>query len=234
MKSGVKFGVVVFPGSNCDYDVYDVLKRVMKQKTVFLWHKEHDLQDCDVIVLPGGFSYGDYLRTGAMARYSPIMQEVINFAKNGGIVLGICNGFQVLLETNLLPGAMLKNKTLRFICKPVYLRVENNHTLFTSCCSEGEVLRIPIAHNEGNYYLDRENLQRLEENKQVVFRYATPDGEITESANPNGSLNNIAGIINQKGNVLGLMPHPERCSEQLLGSEDGKKIFQSIVESQLS
>ena len=234
MKNGMKFGVVFFPGSNCDHDVYDVLKRIMKQETVFLWHKEHDLQDCDVVVLPGGFSYGDYLRTGAMARYSPIMQEVINFANNGGIVLGICNGFQVLLETNLLPGAMLKNKTLRFICKPVYLRVENNRTLFTKHCQKGEVLKIPIAHNEGNYYLDETSLQKLEENYQVIFRYTTPEGEVTEAANPNGSLNNIAGIINQKGNVLGLMPHPERASEQLLGSEDGKKIFQSIIESQLS
>lgn len=234
MQNRMKFGVVFFPGSNCDHDVYDALKRIMKQETVFLWHKEHDLQNCDVVVLPGGFSYGDYLRTGAMARYSPIMQEVINFADKGGIVLGICNGFQVLLETNLLPGAMLKNKTLRFICKPVYLRVENDRTLFTHYCRKGEMLKIPIAHNEGSYYLDETNLHKLEENFQIIFRYATPEGKVTDAANPNGSLNNIAGIINQRGNVLGLMPHPERASEQLLGSEDGKKIFQSIIESQLS
>ncbi len=227
----IRFGVVVFPGSNCDRDVYDVATRIMGQEAVYLWHKERDLRGVDAVVLPGGFSYGDYLRTGAMARFSPIMEEVARFAQKGGAVLGICNGFQILLELGLLPGAMLRNKSLHFICKFVSIRVENRNTRFTSMCKQGETLRIPIAHNEGNFYLDPERLDELEANRQVVFRYASPEGEVSERFNPNGSLNNIAGIINKQGNVLGLMPHPERASEQLLGSEDGKKIFASLIES---
>ena len=227
----IRFGVVVFPGSNCDRDVYDVATRIMGQEAVYLWHKERNLRGVDAVVLPGGFSYGDYLRTGAMARFSPIMEEVARFAQKGGAVLGICNGFQILLELGLLPGAMLRNKSLHFICKFVSIRVENRNTRFTSMCKQGETLRIPIAHNEGNFYLDPERLDELEANRQVVFRYASPEGEVSERFNPNGSLNNIAGIINKQGNVLGLMPHPERASEQLLGSEDGKKIFASLIES---
>ncbi len=227
----IRFGVVVFPGSNCDRDVYDVATRIMGQEAVYLWHKERDLRGVDAVVLPGGFSYGDYLRTGAMARFSPIMEEVARFAQKGGAVLGICNGFQILLELGLLPGAMLRNKSLHFICKFVSIRVENRNTRFTSMCKQGETLRIPIAHNEGNFYLDPERLDELEANRQVVFRYASPEGEVSERFNPNGSLNNIAGIVNKQGNVLGLMPHPERASEQLLGSEDGKKIFASLIES---
>ncbi len=227
----VRFGVVVFPGSNCDRDVHDVVTRIMGQEVVFLWHKDRDLQGVDAVVLPGGFSYGDYLRTGAMARFSPIMEEVVRFAQKGGAVLGICNGFQILLELGLLPGAMLRNKSLHFICKFVNIRVENDSTRFTSQCEAGETLKIPIAHNEGNYYIDPDGLAELEGNGQVVFRYASPAGEVSERFNPNGSLHNIAGIVNKKGNVLGLMPHPERASESLLGSEDGKKIFGSLIES---
>lgn len=227
----MKFGIVVFPGSNCDHDVYDVLKRTMKQDVDFLWHKNHTLEDCDTVVLPGGFSYGDYLRTGSIARFSPIMQEVIKFAKNGRPVIGICNGFQILLESGLLPGAMLKNRSLRFVCKYVYLRVENSDSVYTKNCENQQILKIPIAHNEGNYFLDSEKLEELEANNQVVVRYCNQQGEITDKDNPNGSSNNIAGIINKKGNVFGLMPHPERASELQLGSDDGKYIFQSLIES---
>ena len=227
----MKFGIVVFPGSNCDHDVYDVLKRTMKQDVEFLWHKNHTLNDCDAVVLPGGFSYGDYLRTGSIARFSPIMQEVIKFAHKGKPVMGICNGFQILLESGLLPGAMEKNKSLRFICKFVNLRVETTRSNYTSRCEKDQILKIPIAHNEGNYYLDAERLAELEGNNQVVLRYCDADGEITEAANPNGSLHNIAGIVNEQGNILGLMPHPERASEKILGSEDGKFIFQSMIDN---
>ncbi|GBD93925.1 phosphoribosylformylglycinamidine synthase 1 [bacterium BMS3Abin05] len=227
----MRFGIVVFPGSNCDRDVYNSVTRILNQEAVYLWHKDHDLNHCDAVVLPGGFSYGDYLRTGAIARFSPIVQEIIDYAEKGGRVLGICNGFQVLLEIGLLPGAMLRNKSLHFICKFVHVRVENSDTLFTSACRKKEVLKIPIAHNEGNYYIDSEGLKALEGNNQVVFRYASPEGQITEAHNPNGSLNHIAGIVNRRGNVLGLMPHPERASEALLGSEDGKKIFRSMVQA---
>ncbi|NOY78890.1 MAG: phosphoribosylformylglycinamidine synthase subunit PurQ [Calditrichaeota bacterium] len=227
----MKFGIVVFPGSNCDYDVYDVLTRIMGQEATFLWHKQHDIDRCDAVILPGGFSYGDYLRTGAIARFSPIMEELADYAEKGGRLLGICNGFQILLEIGLLPGAMLKNQSLHFICKFVNVRVENANTYFTSTCQTGEVLKIPIAHNEGNYYIDPDGLKTLETNQQVVLRYASPEGDVSLAANPNGSLNNIAGIINKRGNVMGLMPHPERASEALLGSEDGKKIFQSMIRS---
>jgi phosphoribosylformylglycinamidine synthase len=226
----LKFGVVVFPGSNCDHDAYHVCKKIFHQETEFLWHKEADLKGSDVIILPGGFSYGDYLRCGAIARFSPVMKEVVRFASRGGVVLGICNGFQILLEAGLLPGVLLRNSSLRFACKYVHLRVENNATVFTGACEVGDVLSIPIAHGEGNYFTDDETLKRLEGSGRVVLRYCTPDGAITDAANPNGSLANIAGIINDGGNVLGLMPHPERASDPVLGHTDGRKIFQSIIE----
>lgn len=230
MSAGVKFGVVVFPGSNCDHDAYYVCKKILHQEAEFLWHKEADLKGSDVIILPGGFSYGDYLRCGAIARFSPVMKEVVRFAEKGGVVLGICNGFQILLEAGMLPGVLLRNSSLRFVCKYVHLRVENATTLFTGACEQGEVLAIPIAHGEGNYFTDDETLKRLEGDGKVVFRYSAPDGTITDAANPNGSLANIAGIINDAGNVLGLMPHPERASDPVLGHIDGQKIFQSIIE----
>jgi len=227
----LKFGVVVFPGSNCDYDTYYALKEVLRQETVLLWHKDHDLQGVDCVVLPGGFSYGDYLRAGAIARFSPLMQEVREFAAKGGRVLGICNGFQVLLELGLLPGAMLRNKNLKFLCQFVHLRVENAGTLFTRRARKGQVLRLPIAHFDGLYYAPLATLQELEENRQVVLRYVDEKGEPTEEANVNGSASNIAGLVNERGNVLGLMPHPERASEALLGSEDGRLIFESLIQS---
>ncbi|MFA5840000.1 MAG: phosphoribosylformylglycinamidine synthase subunit PurQ [Candidatus Margulisiibacteriota bacterium] len=216
----MKFGVVVFPGSNCDHDCYDVIANVLKQPVEFIWHKETKLKDFDCIVIPGGFSYGDYLRCGAIARFSPIMDEVIKFANNGGLVIGICNGFQVLLEAGLLPGAMMRNTSLHFICKYVELKVENTDTPFSSQYQKGQIVRIPIAHNEGNYYIDEKGLANLKKNNQIVFRYVT---------NPNGAVDDIAGIVNEKGNVLGMMPHPERSSEDLLGSHDGKFVFEGIV-----
>lgn len=226
----MKFGVVIFPGSNCDYDTYYALKEVIKRPTVFLWHKDKSLQGVDCVILPGGFSYGDYLRSGAIARFAPIMQEVIEFANRGGFVLGICNGFQILLEAGLLEGAMLRNKNLKFLCQHVWIRVENNRTPFTCLAREGQVLRIPIAHFDGNYYAPETTLSRLKENNQIIFRYCTREGLVNEEANVNGSLDNIAGISNRGGNVLGLMPHPERASELLLGSEDGLVIFNSVIE----
>ncbi len=230
----MKFGVVVFPGSNCDHDCEHVLRDVLKQEVTMLWHKEHSLEDVDCVVLPGGFSYGDYLRTGAVARFSPIMKEVIQFAHKGGLVIGICNGFQILLEAGLLPGAMLRNRSLRFVCKFVHLKVENTNTSFTSACNVGArfiaPLRIPIAHGEGNYFADEATLKRLKENNQIIFRYCDEQGRITDDSNPNGSIENIAGICNEKGNVMGMMPHPERASEMELGSVDGKRIFESILE----
>ncbi|MGQ9471066.1 MAG: phosphoribosylformylglycinamidine synthase subunit PurQ [Candidatus Aminicenantales bacterium] len=225
----MKFGVVIFPGSNCDYDTYYALKEVLKQPTVFLWHKDKSLQGVDCVILPGGFSYGDYLRSGAIARFAPIMQEVIEFANRGGFVLGICNGFQILLEVGLLEGAMLRNKNLKFLCQHVWIRVENNRTPFTCLAREGQVLRIPIAHFDGNYYAPETTLSRLKGNGQIIFRYCTSEGLVNEEANVNGSLDNIAGISNRRGNVLGLMPHPERASERLLGSEDGLVIFNSVI-----
>lgn len=206
----------------------------MHQDAVFLWHKDVDLQDVDVVILPGGFSYGDYLRCGAIARFSPIMREVIRFAEEGGTVLGICNGFQILVEAGLLPGVLLRNGSLQFVCKYVNLKVENADTRFTNVCRPGEVLAIPIAHGEGNYFADEETLEQLEANNQVVFRYCDASGNTTDGANPNGSLGNIAGIINTQGNVLGMMPHPERASDPLLRHTDGQKIFQSIIESFIS
>jgi len=225
----MKFGVVQFPGSNCDFDTLHVLRHVMKRPTVLLWHKDHDLQGVGCVVLPGGFSYGDYLRSGAIARFSPLMQEVKAFARGGGRVLGICNGFQILLELGLLPGAMLRNKNLKFLCQHVHIRVENAGTDFTRAAKKGQVLRIPIAHFDGNYYAPARVLKDLERHRQVVFRYCDADGKITEEANVNGSLAAIAGIRNLEGNVLGLMPHPERASEALLGSEDGRTIFESLI-----
>lgn len=229
--SKVKFGIVVFPGSNCDHDAYNVARRVMNQDARFIWHKESSLGDADVIILPGGFSYGDYLRTGAIARFSPVMKEVVGFAKKGGTVIGICNGFQILLEAGLLPGVMLRNSSLQFICKFIYLTVENPDTRFSSECRRGEVLKIPIAHGDGNYFADAGTIASLHEHNQIVFRYCSNSGEVNDDANPNGSLLNIAGIMNKEGNVLGMMPHPERASEPMLGSADGKKIFQSMIES---
>lgn len=231
MTSKLKFGVVVFPGSNCDHDAYYVLNDILKQDTRFLWHKDSSIGDVDVVVLPGGFAYGDYLRAGAIARFSPIMQDVVRFARRGGVVIGICNGFQILCEAGLLPGALMRNASLRFVCKYVHIRVENADTRFTSRCTPGEVLEIPIAHGEGNYIADEDVLKQLEDNRQVVFRYSDRDGTITENANPNGSMNNIAGIINEQGNILGLMPHPERASDPILGHTDGQKIFRSLIDS---
>ena len=225
----MKFGVVQFPGSNCDFDAYHALRNVMKRPTAMLWHKDHDLQGVDCVVLPGGFAYGDYLRVGAIARFSPLMQEVRAFARRGGHVLGICNGFQVLLELGLLPGAMLRNKDLKFLCQHVHIRVEDAGTDFTRAARKGQVLRIPIAHFDGNYYAPARTLKDLERNGQVVFRYCEADGTITAAANVNGSMGGIAGIRNKEGNVLGLMPHPERASEALLGSEDGRAIFESLI-----
>jgi phosphoribosylformylglycinamidine synthase len=225
----MRFGVVVFPGSNCDHDAFCAVQDALGEEAVFLWHESRDLAGSDVVILPGGFSYGDYLRTGAIARFAPIIGAVREFADRGGLVLGICNGFQILLEAGLLPGAMLRNRGLKFICRPVYLRVENADTPFTNACRPGQVLEIPIAHMDGNYYTDEATLEELELSRRVVFRYATPAGEITDAANPNGSLRNIAGITNRQGNVLGMMPHPERASDALLGSRDGLLVFQSLV-----
>ncbi|MFH1373479.1 MAG: phosphoribosylformylglycinamidine synthase subunit PurQ [bacterium] len=224
----MKFGVVTFPGSNCDYDAYAAARHVLKEDVEFLWHKSEELAGCDVVILPGGFSYGDYLRAGAIARFSPIVRQVVRFAESGGLVIGICNGFQVLTECGLLPGALMRNNHLRFSCKYVNLKVENDTTPFTRECKRGEKLRIPIAHGEGNYYHFDNEVRTLEDNGQVVFRYVDSEGNATAAANPNGSQNNIAGIINREGNVLGMMPHPERAVEEILGSADGLKVFRSI------
>jgi len=229
----MKFGVIIFPGSNCDYDTYHVLRDVLHQETLFLWHKDHDLKNSDCVVLPGGFSYGDYLRSGAIAKFSPLMQEVREFAGREGLVLGICNGFQVLLELGLLPGAMLMNKNLKFLCQHVYIRIENDRTSFSNRGREKQVLQIPIAHFDGNYFASPETIEELKANNQIVFRYSDEEGKVTEEANVNGSIESIAGIMNKAGNVLGMMPHPERVSENLLGSEDGRVIFESIINSLL-
>ena len=227
----VKFGVVVFPGSNCDHDAYHAAKHVLGGQAEFLWHKEGSLEGADVIILPGGFSYGDYLRCGAISRFSPIMKEVVRHAGRGGHVIGICNGFQILTESGLLPGALLRNRSLNFVCRHVHLRVENASTAFTSRYAAGQVIQIPVAHGEGNFYTDPDTLAEIEDNGQVAFRYAEADGSITDAANPNGSLNNIAGIVNRDGNVLGMMPHPERVVEQLLGSDDGIGVFASLIQT---
>jgi len=229
--SGIRFGVVVFPGSNCDHDAYYACKKILGQEATFLWHKDSDLKGSDVIILPGGFSYGDYLRCGAIARFSPVMKEVVRFAGRGGTVLGICNGFQILLEAGLLPGVLLRNASLRFVCKYVRLRVENARTQFTGGCKKGEILSMPVAHGDGNYFTDGDTLARLEDEERIVFRYCQPDGTADRGANPNGSLANIAGIVNEQGNVLGMMPHPERAADPVLGHTDGQKIFRSVIES---
>ncbi|MEK6683970.1 MAG: phosphoribosylformylglycinamidine synthase subunit PurQ [Nitrospirota bacterium] len=226
----MRFGILVFPGSNCDHDCYHVIKHLLGQPADFIWHKETDLRGVDAVIIPGGFSYGDYLRTGAIAQYSPVMKSVRDFARAGGPVLGICNGFQILLEAGLLPGAMLRNRSLKFICKDVFVRVETAETPFTAAIASGRVLKLPIAHAEGNYYADPETLRELQENRQVVFRYCTKEGRISDEANPNGSLDSIAGICNRSRNVLGVMPHPERCTEGLDGNTDGRLFFQSVLE----
>lgn len=225
------FGVIVFPGSNCDHDAYHALAHVMDAETKFLWHKDTDLDDIDVLIIPGGFSYGDYLRSGAIARFSPIMQSVIKFANTGGLVLGICNGFQILLESGLLPGAMLHNKNLRFVCKSTHIRCEHTDTPFSRSLKQDEVLEVPVAHGEGNYFIDQDGLNELKSNDQIIFRYTTAEGEATDEANFNGSVDNIAGICNKQRNVLGMMPHPERAVESIIGSTDGRKIFESILNS---
>lgn len=225
----MKFGVIIFPGSNCDHDSYHAAVTATGQQATFLWHESHDLENCDAIIIPGGFAYGDYLRTGAIARFAPIMQEVARFAASGGLVIGICNGFQILCEAGMLPGALMRNAGLKYVCKQVYLRVENADTPFTNACAKGDVLQIPVGHMEGNYYCDEKTLATLNQQDRIVFRYCTPQGEITREANPNGALENIAGICNEARNVLGMMPHPDRCSESLLGSADGAKIFASMV-----
>ncbi|MEN6389783.1 MAG: phosphoribosylformylglycinamidine synthase subunit PurQ [Syntrophomonas sp.] len=225
----MKFGVVVFPGSNCDADCYHVIKDVLEQPVDYIWHREKEIKGYDALILPGGFSYGDYLRTGAIARFSPVMPAVMEFADQGGLIIGICNGFQILLEAGLLPGAMLRNRSLTFICKPVWLKVQNEATPFTNQLQKGEVLQIPIAHGEGNYFCDPSTLQSLKDNNQILFTYCGPNGEEDDIHNPNGSMANIAGIRNCKGNVLGMMPHPERCSEEVLGGTDGFKIFASML-----
>ena len=225
----MKFGVIIFPGSNCDHDTYNVIAEVARQPVTFLWHDSEDLQGVDAVLVPGGFAYGDYLRTGAIARFSPVMQSVKEFAAGGGLVLGICNGFQILTESGLLPGALMRNAGLKYICKQVHLRTETADSPFTNQLEKGQVLQIPIGHMEGNYFCDPETLARLEAEDRIAFRYAAANGEVTPEANPNGSLGNIAGILNQGRNVLGMMPHPDRSSEAMLGSADGWKIFASMV-----
>jgi phosphoribosylformylglycinamidine synthase I len=236
----MKFGVVVFPGSNCDHDAFYAIGNVLHKPVEFIWHQSEDLANCDAVILPGGFAHGDYLRTGAIARFSPVMKSVEKFAKSGGMVLGICNGFQILLEAGLLPGAMMRNVGLRYICRHVHIRVEQTDTPFTNAAKQGQILKIPIAHNDGNYNIDEAALAELEKNRQVIFRYTTPDGversalaqqEADAAGNPNGSMNNIAGICNRERNVAGLMPHPERAVESALDSADGLVIFHSMVEA---
>jgi phosphoribosylformylglycinamidine synthase I len=223
----MKFGIVTFPGSNCDYDAY-AAGRLIGEEVEFLWHRSAELNGCDVVILPGGFSYGDYLRSGAIARFSPIMKSVIRFAENGGLVIGICNGFQVLVESGLLRGALMRNERLRFSCKYVYVRVEQTDNPFTLECVKGDVLKIPIAHKDGNYYNFQGDLDELIKHGQILFRYCDREGNITEQSNPNGSAYNIAGIASRDGNVVGMMPHPERAVEDILGSSDGLKIFESV------
>jgi len=227
----MKFGVVMFPGSNCDHDTYHVISKVIGQPVDFIWHRQCSLGDSDAVILPGGFSYGDYLRTGAIARFSPVMAAVKEFAGRGGIVLGICNGFQILCEAGLLPGALMRNANLKFICEHVNIRVEATDTPFTSRCRRGQVLSVPIAHGDGNYFCDAETLLELQRDNRIIFRYSDPNGAVTAGANPNGSMDNIAGICNRGRNVLGLMPHPERASEELLSSADGRVIFCSLADT---
>jgi len=225
----MKFGVLVFPGSNCDHDTHHVLGAVLGQPVTYLWHESHSLENCDAILVPGGFAYGDYLRTGAIARFAPIMQSVTRFAASGGLVMGICNGFQILCEAGLLPGALMRNATQRYICRQLSIRAETSNSPFTNGLTLGQVLRMPIGHMEGNYFCDDATLATLQRDDRIAFRYATPTGDITPEANPNGSLANIAGILNEGRNVLGMMPHPDRSSESLLGSADGLLLFQSLT-----
>ena len=225
----MRFGIVTFPGSNCDYDAYRAVVDTLGEDAVYIWHKDHDLQNSDVIILPGGFSYGDYLRPGAIARFSPVMAEVVEHARSGGAVIAICNGFQIACEAGLLPGALLRNASLQFVSAPVLLRVENTDTLFTSEYDRGQIIRVPIAHGDGRYTADEATLDELEASQRVVFRYVNANGDPVDSANPNGSARSIAGIVSAEGNVLGMMPHPERALDDLLGSHDGIALFQSIL-----
>ena len=225
----MKFGVLVFPGSNCDHDTYNVVSDLLHQPVTFLWHASEDLQGADAILVPGGFAYGDYLRTGAIARFAPVMQAVKRFAAAGGPVMGICNGFQILCEAGLLPGALMRNAGQRYICRQVHLRTETGDSPFTQGITRGEVLQMPVGHMEGNYFCDEATLRELRSDDRIAFRYCTPGGEITPAANPNGSLDNIAGILSEGRNVLGMMPHPDRSSEALLGSSDGLRLFQSLA-----
>lgn len=224
-----RFSILVFPGSNCDHDAYHAAKHVMGSEATFVWHKDTDLQSPDVVIVPGGFSYGDYLRCGAIARFSPVMRSVVDFANKGGMVIGICNGFQILLESGLLPGAMLHNEHLKFVCKHVHLRTESTNSPFTNTLARGQVIQVPIAHGEGNYVTDADGLKSLEDHDQILFRYCEADGSVTAASNPNGAVSNIAGICNKERNVMGMMPHPERAMESLLGSIDGRLIFASML-----
>jgi phosphoribosylformylglycinamidine synthase subunit PurQ / glutaminase len=225
----MKFGVVIFPGSNCDHDCYYAIESVIGKPVEFVWHQDTSVKGFDAIILPGGFAYGDYLRTGALAKFSPVMRAIGEFANKGGLVYGICNGFQILTEAGLLPGALLRNVTMKYICKFLYLRTETTDTPYTNLLKKGQLLHVPVGHGEGNFFADQNTLNRIEDNAQVIFRYADAEGRITKEANPNGSLNNIAGIVNDKRNVFGMMPHPDRSSEAILGSADGKLIFESMV-----
>jgi phosphoribosylformylglycinamidine synthase len=225
----VKFGIVVFPGSNCEHDCYHVVKHVLRQEAAFLWHKDRWLAGSDCVILPGGFAHGDYLRCGAMARFSPIMEAVARFAREGGPVWGICNGFQILTEAGLLPGALVRNRSLRYICRDLHLRVENADSPYTRGIGRGKVLRIPVGNGEGCYYADPKTLKRLEAEGRIAFRYCDAQGEVTDEANPGGSLHAIAGVLNERGNVLGMMPHPDRCAEKILGNDDGRKLFESLL-----
>lgn len=227
----MKCGIVVFPGSNCDHDCYHILKHVFGLDTRWIWHKDEMPEGFDLIVLPGGFSYGDYLRPGAIARFSPIMKAVINYANRGGRVLGICNGFQILVEAGLLPGALMRNRSQKFICKTVCVRIENTSTPFTNQYSGNPVLKIPIAHADGYYFVDPDTLKSMTDKEQIVMRYCGPDGEISDATNPNGSVGNIAGVVSEKKNVMGMMPHPERCSDPLWSNLDGQRIFKSLIHS---
>ena len=224
----MKFGVIIFPGSNCDHDAYWTIQQVARQSVTFLWHESHDLENCDAVIVPGGFAFGDYLRTGAIARFSPVMESVRNFADGGGIVLGICNGFQILCEAGLLPGVLMRNARLKFICHDVHLRVERSDTPFTRGYNAGQVIRVPIAHGEGNYEADEETLKRLEGEGRVLYRYCSPEGTVDEPSNINGAAHSIAGIVNQRGNVLGMMPHPENHVEDIMGCTDGRGLFAGL------
>jgi phosphoribosylformylglycinamidine synthase I len=227
----MKFGVLVFPGSNCDHDTYNVIGSLLQEPVTFLWHASEDLEGCDAILVPGGFAYGDYLRTGAIAKFAPVMQSVQRFAANGGLVMGICNGFQILCEAGLLPGALMRNAHQHYVCKQVHLRTETTNSPFTSGLDAAEVLTMPVGHMEGNYFCDADTLATLKAQDRIAFRYTTPQGELTAQANPNGSLENIAGVLSEGRNVLGLMPHPDRSSESLLGSADGIRLFQGMARS---